>query len=941
MPGLGFTNYSITDSTASTSSVLSLRDVLDAMTFGMAYNVEGFNALSVPVFISNYLFDLFSEFFLILTLFALAIMAFDGLKRGMQSIKEDAVNLSLVIITVFVILQFKDNSVKYGDSSSYGLVTVYAGLLKTGEDIADALTYAILYNGPNNGSYSPIGKGGKENRPDASTPLGGIVQNSFFNFVVNKGAVNQVALEKFLAEREQYIKNQENVLAKLFQQDSYETVLKNIFNIAHGTMVLSGAKKFPQSVIYTSMFTGVSYGSYKEYLKLEKQLKNKGIPADKAVKIVYKVTDSQPVGGECLFVSFLFKNGKKKIIDFKNADKVSKEILTMEIFDNESPGCTTPSRLGKPTVMTYPYVLSDELKSISYFWNKIYKNMEGFKKDEKVSVAYIKEDESEAWDYYLNRLKKLSEFYKQAAELVKNGFPINAYKEDKYSLIFMKNGKTKKKKKVDINYPEIVKIRNDLLKIWNERIKLVEKYKNKKGNDDLYNEFFSQISSDILPRYIDALHSVQKSLMLFDGNYLLNTSNPLNMQTKLPSSFDIMYKRASTLVLPYLTYGVLNGSISYNSTLPQLYNTIVKTTYPIYKTINETSDMTAEVMGGKLSEKEIKNAVKKNTEISEKNGPSLNQLVFNNYGYNPKVDLIFPGKKISVKWDKKKLDDFLNGEKNAYQKKIITWVDLGYYFSVIKAYTSKFIIFTTYALANDAFTSAGEQNSANLKKAIELANVYANSYQKHFSDEAKMKTISESVGNTMAFVTAAKSVAKNMSILNLGVMIAGLKKGLYGFIIFMGALLFQLALFAGKIAGTYVIVLLLVVMLLKLIIILLPAGFWMIAVLNWFFKSAMMVVKLPINVFLMFFKSRRQVFFQALWKLLAQMLTPVSLVATFFVVVVFTVEIDFLLSYFIPFLNDNVLAYFLTDANMQNFIEKTVSNEFNTAKELFQNNHQI
>ena len=47
----------------------------------------------------------------------------------------------------------------------------------------------------------------------------------------------------------------------------------------------------------------------------------------------------------------------------------------------------------------------------------------------------------------LKRLKKLSLFYKQVAHLVEDGFPVNAYKDNKYSLIFMKGNESKNNKK--------------------------------------------------------------------------------------------------------------------------------------------------------------------------------------------------------------------------------------------------------------------------------------------------------------------------------------------------------------------------------------------------------------------------------------------------------------------------------------------------------------
>jgi hypothetical protein len=842
---------------------LNLRSILDGMVFGMSH-IPGFSALSVPVFISNYLFDFFSEFFLILTLFALAIMAFDGLRKGRQSLKEDAINLSLAIITVFTILQFKDKSVTYGDAPAYGIVTIYAGLLEKGEDIADALTYAMLFNSPHNGKYSP----GKA-IPTADTPLSGIVANSFFSFIVKNGEINNENLESFLKERKKIISGQEEKIQALLKQDDADKVLKNTFNIAKTFYISATALKHPQG-----------------YSKI--------INADKVPLITYSITDGQTATNNCVFFTPL------KHLSF---DKISNKIdkmISFNYFKYITPGCKINEKLGSYKDLTYPYILSESLKSTAYFWNRIYKNLNAYKST-KLGKTEIGEQKKE-YDAYLAKVKYMADFYNQAADMVDSQFPADSFK--KYPLIFSE--------KNIYSSQFLTGLQKALIVIWQKRNDLVEKYGNKNVSVS-GSEFFADLNG-LMSYYIGAIQATYKSQILFYPKIFFANNGT---EDKAPDAFVLAFNTADLVVEPYIVTAGITGTLNAGKNLTTFYNSLINPVYNIYKRINKKTKVDK-------TEEYVKNNVKE---------PSLTQLVKKEYGYDSKVDLIFPGKKLPLSANEEEIKKFYKD--NAYKNRKISWVDLGYYFSAIKAYTSNFIIFTTYALANNAFTDSGKVNGDAIRKVVNLANQYANAYNKNLSDSAKISEISESVANTLTLINAVKDVKNNIGGM-LGSFAAGFASGPVALFLAIGSILLKIIVFGFKTGFTFILAFLGITIILKFITILLPAGFWMVAVLNWFFKSAMMLILLPINVFLMFFKSRRQVFFQALWKLLAQMLTPVALVATFFVVIVFSIEIDFLLNYFIPFLNDNVLVYLLGDENIRNVVNNITHDQFAQAKQLMQ-----
>jgi len=906
------------------NTVLSLRAILDSLVFGMS-NIPGFSALSIPVFMSNYLFDLFSQFFAVLVIFALAIMSFDGLRRGKQSLREDLINLSLVIITVFVILNFKDESVTYGGTPSYGIVTLYAGLLEKGEDIADALTYALLYNTPTENQYSPNNK-----RPNASTPLKGIVGNSFFSVLFSNGEINKKALNDYLNEREKFIESQHSLLKVLFSQDSINTVMKNVFNFVKAPYVAAKAKKKRQGYVYGS---GVMNIETTQLVRFYDKATDMGIPFDRTEQVIYTVTDGQTPDNSCMLISYYLpeqvENGNKIVIDFSNAGKVKNlinNLLSMK-FSFILPDCKTVKSVEGPKELTYPFVLKDTLSSLHYFWDKIYKNMDAFYKNQNLKKMFIPDNEAKQWPVFLKELKTIADFYEEAAKLVENNFPVDAENKKEYALVF-KNNKY-------LFFKQINRVKDSLAGILQKKRQII--VNTTKRGSDAQTYFFNQMNN-LMGSYVKAIQTAFESAKLFAPKIFLNGQYGLN-SGKVPESFSSAYRIASITATPYISLGTAVSLNFAKNNLVAFYNAVATAVDKIYNRIKGSFSY---VFGANpdLGVTNVKDLLNKNNNLNSNKGESLNSLVKENYGYDGRVDLIYPWVRLPVSVNKEEFEQFLEDSKKAYQQRAISWVDLGYYFSALKAFTSDFIVFSTYALANGVFSKSSSITGESVEKAINLAAQYVNLYNRNYSDAAKTRIISDTIANTMTAISAIKAAAGSslISSLTLG-FLKYVKGGWIGLIIGAVVIFFKIMFFAAKIGATFLFYLLAVTLVLKFILVMLPALFWMIAVLNWFFKSALMIVMLPINVFLMFFKSRRQVFFQALWKLLAQMLTPVALVATFFVVIVFAVEVNLLIDVFIPFLNDNVIAYLFSDANIRSFIAQLAQREYSQAKELFHNGH--
>jgi len=918
-----------------TAISFSLRNVLDAMVFGMSH-IPGFSALSIPVFISNYLFDLFSQFFLILTLFALAVMAYDGLRRGKQSLKEDAINLSLVIITVFLILQFKDKSVKYGSSSAYGIVTVYSGLLQKGEDIADALTYAMLFNNPSSGRYAP----GKA-VPTANTPLEGIVENSFFSFIVKNGELDKEALKEYIRKREEHLKGQAKKFEILLKQKKEEEVFKNTFNIAHGFYIVANSNKNPQGVMFTP-FGGANINdtTMMEKSQLYEYTKGEGLPLDALVKVSYWINDGQ-TPSQCILFTTKFKQevkdknnhiSHKPVFDFSNAKKIESlinDIVNLNYFDKKSISCDIPSSIGTYKDLAYPYILQKMYQGESFFWDTIYQNLTDFMKDD-TGKAIIGADMPD-WEKLTKEVETIRDFYKQAAEYIKNNAPIDKSISN-YNLIFPVSNDKNNVLRYNIisKFSDLREVRKSLNIIFQDKLKLIQSYTGKNSSSE--EDFINMINNTVLKDYLNAIDRAYNSLRLISPNVFLKRKIP----GEIPDVFKNSYQIVSTIITPYIAVAGSNAITLSNSNLVNLYNNLQENVYRIYTYINSNG---IKSFGGTAAQgsdnKYFKTQLSNVTKNNKLKGKSLNDFVAEEYGYDPKIDLLFPGSKIPLSANTEKYKEYL--KKNSYSSKQITWVDLGYYFSAIKAYTSNFVIFSTYALANNAFSTSAKISGKEVEKAIEIANRYKQTYQKNFSDSAKMNTLTTDIANTLTIIKTVKEL-KNFSLVKGKKKAVMLKKlwgmgFIKGFFVTLVKVVWDFIKFGATIGITFVFVLILSTLIFKLIIIVLPAMFWMIAVLNWFFKSAMMLIMLPVNVFLMFFKSRRQVFFQALWKLLAQMLTPVALVATFFVVIVFSIEIDFLLNYFVPFLNDNIIAYIFSDEGMRRVVEKIVDQQYENTKQ--------
>lgn len=86
-----------------------------------------------------------------------------------------------------------------------------------------------------------------------------------------------------------------------------------------------------------------------------------------------------------------------------------------------------------------------------------------------------------------------------------------------------------------------------------------------------------------------------------------------------------------------------------------------------------------------------------------------------------------------------------------------------------------------------------------------------------------------------------------------------------------------------------------------------PAIFWFIAVMNWFFKSTMLIITFPLSIILLLFDSRTQ-FYRNLYSLLAQALVPMGLVITFFIIAQMSIIVDSSARKMIPFFDSNLVV---------------------------------
>ncbi|RUM89896.1 MAG: hypothetical protein DSZ23_02730 [Thermodesulfatator sp.] len=82
----------------------------------------------------------------------------------------------------------------------------------------------------------------------------------------------------------------------------------------------------------------------------------------------------------------------------------------------------------------------------------------------------------------------------------------------------------------------------------------------------------------------------------------------------------------------------------------------------------------------------------------------------------------------------------------------------------------------------------------------------------------------------------------------------------------------------------------------------------MLAVISWFFKTAVMISLLPLNLFLIFFRGKQQAVVSALFNLVGQALVPVAMVIIFFLVMTFSIELSLLIDKFIPALNSSMFG---------------------------------
>ena len=117
-----------------------------------------------------------------------------------------------------------------------------------------------------------------------------------------------------------------------------------------------------------------------------------------------------------------------------------------------------------------------------------------------------------------------------------------------------------------------------------------------------------------------------------------------------------------------------------------------------------------------------------------------------------------------------------------------------------------------------------------------------------------------------------------------------------------------LAFAAAKGAMTAGLYLLLSQLVIVAVLYILPAIFWMLAVLSWYIKTAIILAVLPLATFMLSFVNFNQIRTMIL-TLVSLMLTPIVLVSTYFIVIEITTILPILIDKFIPMLNSLQTIY--------------------------------
>jgi hypothetical protein len=274
------------------------------------------------------------------------------------------------------------------------------------------------------------------------------------------------------------------------------------------------------------------------------------------------------------------------------------------------------------------------------------------------------------------------------------------------------------------------------------------------------------------------------------------------------------------------------------------------------------------------------------------------------------------------------------GKNNSGYARKISWVDLGFYYSFLKSHYTENVIMSTYTAAQGLYDLDAKLSAEELK--LKLDNIKdTTAYANKNTDSEKIEKLTEVTAKSMAVIGALKGIkfGFNATTGKVGKKKDGLwtkaknvLKAAKGTVMSAATIIGS-----GVISGGlfYIMGAIIAQTVLGLIYIVMPAVFWMLAFLSWSVKTAVIIALIPMNIFLLVFRSKTQAVISSFFNLVGQAMVPVVMVAIFFIVMTFAIQLDVVFDKFIPLLSSsNALTGFSTDIG---FIDNTFDYLFNQA----------
>ena len=229
----------------------------------------------------------------------------------------------------------------------------------------------------------------------------------------------------------------------------------------------------------------------------------------------------------------------------------------------------------------------------------------------------------------------------------------------------------------------------------------------------------------------------------------------------------------------------------------------------------------------------------------------------------------------------------------------VTWQNLGYFYSALKSYYTKSIVFNTYALALDAIGAAEKKKSDALSKALADAESRAEGAAE-FTDAEKTNDFANTIGVVVGVTGVIKGLGDALIDTTDDEKGGGGKKGLLNK--FFGKTLVGWKAVINSLGGVLkgVGYMLVAKIFLTVIYVYVPALLWMMAVVAWYMRTSVMVATFPVVTFMAFFKRKSDVLIGSIFQAFGQALVPFVMVAIFFIVITFSIVIENVLDYFMP-----------------------------------------